>query len=122
MEAIRSSETSVLTRATGHHIPENGILYRHRREHLKSYMALTGWTLQWRGNVSPVKYELGSYIAEDAILHSHRRDKRYNYTLCMILLIPRYLPSLNSLLTRRYHTLHCRNCYVRGCFVARQPK
>jgi hypothetical protein len=26
---------------------------------LKSYIALTGWTLQWRRNVSPVKYELG---------------------------------------------------------------
>jgi hypothetical protein len=45
MEAIRSSETSVLTRATRHHIPEDGILHSHRRENLKSYIALTGWTL-----------------------------------------------------------------------------
>jgi hypothetical protein len=33
-----SSETSVHTRSTRHHIPENGILHSHRRENLKSYM------------------------------------------------------------------------------------
>jgi hypothetical protein len=59
MEAVSSSETSVLTRATRHNIPEDDILHSHCRENLKSYMALTGWTLQWRRNVSPVKYELG---------------------------------------------------------------
>jgi hypothetical protein len=37
MEAIRSSETSVLTRVTRRNIPEDGILYSHRRESLKSY-------------------------------------------------------------------------------------
>jgi hypothetical protein len=45
MEAIRSSETSVLTKARRRHIPEDGILHSHRRENLKSYIALTGWTL-----------------------------------------------------------------------------
>jgi hypothetical protein len=45
MEARRSSETSVLTRATRHNIPEGDILHSHRRENLKSYIALTGWTL-----------------------------------------------------------------------------
>jgi hypothetical protein len=37
MEAIRSSKTSVFTRATWRHIPEDGILHCHRRENLKSY-------------------------------------------------------------------------------------
>jgi hypothetical protein len=39
MEAIRSSETLVFTRATRHHIPEDVILHSHRRENLKSYIS-----------------------------------------------------------------------------------
>jgi hypothetical protein len=37
-------------------------------------MALTGWALLRRVNVSPVRYELGFYIPEDDILHSHCRE------------------------------------------------
>jgi hypothetical protein len=45
MEALNSSETSVLIRATWRNIPEDAILHSHRRGNLKSYIALTGWAL-----------------------------------------------------------------------------
>jgi hypothetical protein len=44
-EALSSSETSVLTKATRRNIPEHGILLSHRRENFKSYIGLTDWTL-----------------------------------------------------------------------------
>jgi hypothetical protein len=79
MEALSSSETSVLTRATRRNIPEDAILHSHHHENLKSYIALTGWTLYWRRTVYPVRYELGFYIPEDGILHGHRRENLKSY-------------------------------------------
>jgi hypothetical protein len=78
-EALSSSETSVLTRPTRHNIPEDDILHSHRHENLKSYIALTGWPLKRRRNVSPVRYELDFYIPEDVILHSHRHENVKSY-------------------------------------------
>jgi hypothetical protein len=78
-EAISSSETSFLTRATRRNIPENTILHIHRRENLKSYIKLTAWALYRRRNMFSLRYELGFYIPEDDILHSHRRENLKSY-------------------------------------------
>jgi hypothetical protein len=78
MEALISSETLVLTRATQRNIQEDGILHSHSRENLTSYIASTGWSLA-ETNVSPVKYELGFFIPEDGILHSHHRENFKSY-------------------------------------------
>jgi hypothetical protein len=45
MEAIRSSEISVLARPTRRNISGNGILHSHCRENLRSLIELTDWAL-----------------------------------------------------------------------------
>jgi hypothetical protein len=63
------------------YVPEDDILHSYRREDLKSYLPLTGWSMWRRRNVSAVKYELGFYIPEYDILHSHRRENSKSYRL-----------------------------------------
>jgi hypothetical protein len=56
------------------YIPEDDILHSHRREILRSYVALTGWTLLRIRNVSPVRYEL-DFVSQKA--HSGQLDQGF---------------------------------------------
>jgi hypothetical protein len=64
---------------TGFYITQDGIIHSHRRDNLKSYISLTGWTLCRRRTVLPVRYELCFNIPEGGILHSHRRETLKSY-------------------------------------------
>jgi hypothetical protein len=67
-EALLSSRTLVLTRATRYHIPEDGILHSRRRENLKSYIALTGRVSVAEKYCVSSEVRTGFYIPEDGIL------------------------------------------------------
>jgi hypothetical protein len=84
----------------GCYIPEDGILHSHVLENLKSYIALIGWTLYRRRNVSPVRYEPGFYIPEDGILHEDRREHLKSHMF--LRLTPTY-----------HHASNCRHTYGR---------
>jgi hypothetical protein len=76
VKAIRSSKTSVFTRSTRRHIPEDDILHSHRRENLKSYIALTGFLCS---RDVMCLLQLDSYIPKEGTLHNHRREHLKSY-------------------------------------------
>jgi hypothetical protein len=49
-------------------------LYKFCGFHGDNYEELTGWALQRRGNVFPVRYDLGFDIPGEGIFHSHRPE------------------------------------------------
>jgi hypothetical protein len=63
MKAIRSFETSVLTRTTRPHIHEDAFIRSHRRENLKSYMPTYRFIFQNGGYYMYICMYVCMYVA-----------------------------------------------------------
>jgi hypothetical protein len=73
MEAIRSSETSVNKISTWRHIPEDDVLHSHRRENLKSYIAVDTMLNQLKLALS---LECPALIHESTVVHFYLAEPR----------------------------------------------
>jgi hypothetical protein len=69
-EALSSSETSVLTRATWRNIPEDAILHSHRRENLKSYSVKVNFEVKWQKLPSEMLGMLNRFMVNSQVKES----------------------------------------------------
>jgi hypothetical protein len=117
MESIRSSETSVHTRATRRHIPEDDILHSHRRENIRSYM--------FNFLCIRVYCEVRNLVRPSGIFENENKSKYYSKEIKSRLnsgnvcccLIP--IPHSKNLRIKMYETvtlfLFCLNCSSGKC-------
>jgi hypothetical protein len=99
MEALRSTEMLVVIKATRRNIAEDGFLHSHRREDLKSYIALTGWAVQRRRKMFPVRYELGCYIHKTTLFTVRFLTSSYYWSLTIVRKSLSYVLTVTSLLS-----------------------
>jgi hypothetical protein len=84
-EALCSSETSVLTRATRRNIPEDAILHSHRRENLKSYILnnlipkATHWI--WAANIQgeEVRVQNAVSVSSTQLCQTYGASRSYQF-------------------------------------------
>jgi hypothetical protein len=106
MEALSSSETLVLTRATRSNITEDAILYSHLRENLKFYSVVPSSPILvilmiealGSSETSVLTRATRRNISEEGILHSHRREspKSYNVVPRSPILVTLMMEALSS--------------------------
>jgi hypothetical protein len=81
MEAIRSSETSVLIRATRRHLPEDDNHHSHRRGNLKSYEFISIYIRVQSSGELMTGYIFTSSAKRRCLEHLINRHKSFIYTL-----------------------------------------
>jgi hypothetical protein len=93
-EALHSSKTRFLTRATWSNIPEDGILHIHRSENLKSYKGILSFMLL-KSHTTPFTegYFIQNCLIETLkVAFSHKRGLKIIYfitVICSLLILDR---------------------------------